>query len=188
MPDLMGMPSRLRPAQLDQVPRTYRQVGVQDYLLGDITDERRPMAAATLTSPDEIGRRPRIARSRVVLPAPFSPIRPVSDPAATENETPGGPLVPTRRRANLDIQRGISLAGRFWCPLRQTADARADIRALPSRSLVRASFSSVHLGHHPGLVVVTGRGHGLVDADYRHVAFLAAERNVAVRLSVTCWL
>ena len=83
-----AQPSPVHP-ELDEVPCTYRKIRVEDYLLGHITDRapsEMPTRHSHLARRDrqEPENRPQQGR----LPGPVSPMRPVSDPAATENDTP----------------------------------------------------------------------------------------------------
>ena len=93
--------------------------------------------SARRTSPDEMGWRPRTARSSVVLPAPFMPIRPVSSPAASEKDTSRRTSRPDKETVNPSTRRvgSRSLAVSGAPPSVRSTAARADIRGSPSRAL-----------------------------------------------------
>ena len=88
--DGVGMPKRCAvDAQLHEVAGPHGQIGVEDDLLGHIADEPACARAPPVTStcPPSGRCSPRMTRSKVVLPAPLEPMRPVNSPAATVKVT-----------------------------------------------------------------------------------------------------
>src|SRR3984885_7834990 len=134
------------------------------------------------TSPPGRSSRPRMTRSRVVLPAPFGPMIPVNSPLRSENVTAVSAWRPPRRTP---MSSSVSRSGCVACAAATrcaVSFVKADLTGTHSsqmlgRDLVRDRLAQVlHLGPHPSLVVVPGRRHRLVDADHRD-AVLVGQRN-----------
>ena len=173
-------------AEPDDVAGPQRHVGVEQHLLGDVADQRLRRACGAPADQH-------LARA-AGLEAEHDPHQ-RRLPGAVGADQAGELARPDRERdvvEDLASRRAdtlIALEG-------QDSAVAAGVRRVPARhsfvveSVVRdALLERLHLGEHPGLVVVAGGRHRLVDADDRDaVLALASARNDSVTESVTCWL
>src|ERR1700753_2967672 len=112
---------------------------------------------STSTRPPDASVIPRMTRSSVVLPAPFGPMIPVKSPFSSEKVTSLSTWRPPRRT-----------------PMPSSVSNGMGASQVLRRDFVGNRFAQVlHLGLHPGLVVVPGHRHGLVHADDRNVVLLS---------------
>src|SRR5580698_3468616 len=143
----------------------------------------------TSTWPPDGSSSPRMTRSRVVLPAPLGPMIPVNSPLRSEKVTSLSTWRPPRRTP---MSSSVSRSGCVACAAATRCAAsfvKTDLTGTHSsqvlgRDLVRDRLAQVlHLGQHPGLVVVPGRRHRLVHADDRNVV-LIGQRDQGLRQGV----
>src|SRR5262252_5763819 len=121
--------------------------------------------------------RPRMTRSRVVLPAPLGPMRPVNSPSRIVNETslstwrpPSDTPMPSSLSRSVRVVRCAPACCRaVSCAISCAIAASQTLgRELAGDRLAQG----LHLGQHPGLEVVPGHRHRLVDAYHRDVVLL----------------
>ena len=164
-------------SERDEVARAHRDVGIDDDLLRHVA-ERTAARREGRTGDQDLapsGRcSPRMVRSSVVLPTPLEPMSPgelarahvegdvVEDPAADQDSVTV--TADRLRRTGTSVIVSPLIGG-----------------GLPP-------LDRLHLGQHPGLVVVARRGHRLVDPDDRDLGREGRLLMVDVSESTTCWL
>ena len=153
-------------------------IGVEQQLLGHVARRRAaagsPGAPGMKARPALVRCSPRITRSKVVLPAPLDPMRPVNSPAPTSKVTSSRIVRPPSTTPTCSTRSTGSAAGAAAPAVRRGRGRRSQV--LGGDLVGHGGLDRLHLGQHPGLVVVAGGRHRLVDADDRDAGVLGRRR------------